>query len=100
MAGRQSLFNEKEFGSASPAKQRGGGGGGMDQKDKIKAIAAVALLLVAGVLLAWNFGLFPSGDAKPEPIDEATQRAIEEQEREMEKLESQLDKTQMNLGDS
>ncbi len=101
MAGRQSLFNEKDFGSASPARQRGGGGGGMDQKDKIKAVAAVVLLAVAGLLLAWQFGLLPSfGDSTPEPVNAETQQAIEEQQRQMEQLESQLEKTQIFQGDS
>ncbi|MCL4741012.1 MAG: hypothetical protein KJZ54_02305 [Phycisphaerales bacterium] len=101
MAGRQSLYNEKDFGSASPAKQRGGGGGGMDAKDKIKAGAAVVLLVVAGLLLAWQFGLLPSfGDSTPEPISQETQQAIEEQERQMEALESQIEKTQIFQGDS
>lgn len=101
MAGRQSLYNEKDFGPRSPAKQRGGGGGGMGQKDKIKAGVAVVLLLVAGLFLAWQFGLLSSfGDSAPEPISPETQQAIERQQREMEALESQIDKTQIFQGDS
>jgi hypothetical protein len=48
---------------AAPSKLRTGGGGGasgMDQQKMIKIGAAVAMLLVAGVLVAWNAGLFES----------------------------------------
>ncbi|GIK19290.1 MAG: hypothetical protein DYG93_05825 [Leptolyngbya sp. PLA2] len=101
MAGRQSLYNEKDFGTAAPAKRSGGGGGGMSQKDKIKAGAAVVLLLIAGLLLAWQFGLLPSfGDSGSEPISPETQQAIEEQQRQMEQIESQIEKTQIYQGDS
>ncbi|MCW5775825.1 MAG: hypothetical protein KIS87_05195 [Phycisphaeraceae bacterium] len=100
MAGRQSLYDEKDFGSAAPAK-RSGGGGGMQPKDKVKAAAAGALLLVAGVLLAWNFGLFDAmGGSKPEPITPEQQRATEEQERKMKEIESAIPPTQMYQGSS
>lgn len=57
MAERKSLLDDAAFdkiGSKGGAKKSKGGG------DQLKLIVAVALFLVAGGLLGWQFGLFDS----------------------------------------
>ena len=58
MADRKSLLDDAAFdriGSKGGAAKKGKGGG-----DQLKLIVAVALFLVAGGLLGWQFGLFDS----------------------------------------
>lgn len=42
----------------------------MAKQDRVKLVAALAILILAGLLLAWNFGLFdgaPSTASAPAP---------------------------------
>lgn len=52
--------------TAQPMFDMAGGGGGGKQ-DKVKLYVAIGALAVAGVLLAWNFGLL-SGKPKAKPL--------------------------------
>lgn len=64
---------EKSGGSAAP-------GGKLDSKQKVKAIGAVSVIVLAGVFIAWQLGLFGSGGGEVDPgITEEQVRAYNEQ---------------------
>jgi len=57
-----------------------GGGSGSARPESFKLLAAVALLVVAGVAAAWGFGLFRRGPAKLGPAEQAKrEQRFEEQ---------------------
>lgn len=66
MADRKSLLEDAGFDSIG---RKGGGSaaasGGKKKNDQIKIIIAAVALALAGVLLAWNFGLL-GGESLPE----------------------------------
>lgn len=47
----------------------------MKQGDAVKLVIAVVILVLAGVLIAWNFGLFSGSGATPLPAGETAPRA-------------------------
>lgn len=65
--------------------------GGMSSKDKKKVIIASVMLGIAGLLLAWTFGLFDSVvSSQPQlpPAQKAElEKAVKEQKEAFEKLE-------------
>jgi hypothetical protein len=78
----------------APPKATGGtpkpgkpSGGGLDPKQKMKAVIAVVIIVVAGVVIAWNSGLFegsPEVDASapPDATNEEARAFEEAQKRE------------------
>lgn len=68
--------------AAKPEKARSGGGGAgsLDSKQKIKAIGAIAVIICAGVFIAWQLGLFGTGDGTEDTgLTEEQVRAYNEQ---------------------
>lgn len=62
------------------AKSGGGGAGSLDSKQKIKAISAIAVIIFAGVFIAWQLGLFGTGDGPEDTgLTEEQVRAYNEQ---------------------
>lgn len=62
------------------AKSGGGGAGKFDSKQKIKAIGAIAVIICAGVFIAWQLGLFGTGDGPEDTgLTEEQVRAYNEQ---------------------
>lgn len=78
MSNRRSLADGSGFDSIGRGSSRGSGGGSSGT-DKIKIGVAVGLLIVAALLLAWNFGLFP--DRAASEYTPPTQEQIVEYER-------------------
>ena len=64
---RPSLMDDIDI-AAKPGKGgRGTGGSGGDDNASKKVIAAAVMLVLAGILLAWNFGLIGGGGKGNEP---------------------------------
>ncbi|MDQ7014587.1 MAG: hypothetical protein Q9O74_11925 [Planctomycetota bacterium] len=76
MTERPSLIDESD--TPAPATKNSKGSGGGLNANTVKAIAAGAALLLAGVVLAWGMGAFRSGPEVPD--DHAQQRERLEQE--------------------
>ncbi|MFN7020925.1 MAG: hypothetical protein ACK4WH_06310 [Phycisphaerales bacterium] len=67
--------------SSSPTKEKGkgakGGGGPLDKAQKIKAIVASVVIVLAGVFIAYSQGLFdstPAGGTALEPTPEVLEQ--------------------------
>lgn len=67
--------------AAKPEKSKAAGGAGkLDSKQKIKAIGAIAVIICAGVFIAWQLGLFGTGDGPEDTgLTEEQVRAYNEQ---------------------
>lgn len=89
MSKKGSLVSSSDFDSIG-RKSSGGGkkSGGGKSNDKIKIGIAVGLLGVAGLLLAWNFGVIDTTPTPPPPTAEEIQ-AHQEQVQEIERLVEQ-----------
>ena len=46
----------------------------MKQGDTVKLVIAIVILIAAGILIAWNFGVF-SGPTAPAPVEGGTPEA-------------------------
>ena len=90
MANRGSLLSGSDFESIG---RKGGGGrkpsGGRNPNDKIKIGLAAGLLVVAALLLAWNFGVFdrrvPAGYTPP------TQEEVQAHEERVRQIEEMVE---------
>lgn len=72
-------------GAKGGGKRSGGGGGSLSSKDKIKIGVAAGLLLITGIIMALQFGLFSSGT--PAGYEPPPPEAIEEHRRVVQEME-------------
>lgn len=64
---------------------------GGNQTNTIKIAVAIVALIAAGVLLAWNFGLFSSGGKPPIKRTAQEQQQIDQEFQEQEQIRQELE---------
>jgi hypothetical protein len=93
MSKRGSLVSSSDFDSIGRGKagKSSSGGGGGNAQDKIKIAVAVGLLVVAGGLLAWHFGVIDTTPTPPPP----SQEEIVQYEQRQQHIQQEIDAGRM-----
>lgn len=100
-SGSSSSKSSSSRSGASSARRGGGssapegkGLGSLDQKQKIKAGASVAVILLAGVFIAWQMGLLNFGSAAPrDPNTDVTAEEVKAYNEQVKREEEALKRT-------
>jgi hypothetical protein len=94
---RQSLLDGDDYsgiGNKRGGKGSGGGGGTEVSNKNIKLIVAAVLFVLAGGLLAWNFGLIGGKSADPHAAPPPTRQQVEQREEQAKEAEAELEQLQ------